>query len=85
MASANLQIAITKEDRESIDWVLEEYGMSYSQLINMFLKKTINEAGLPFNVGFEVPNQETLKALHEPVDLSKAMTLEEFYKELDQL
>lgn len=82
MASANLQIAISKDDKEFIDSILDYYGMSYSQAINMFLKKTIQEAGIPFSVGFGEPNQETLHALHEPDELCEKMTLDEFKKYL---
>ena len=79
MASANLQIAVSKVDKYYLDTILNEnIGISYSQAINLFLKQLVLEAGIPFDVTLPIPNDETLEAMFEEVDLSEAMTFEEF-------
>ena len=41
------------------------YGLNMSTAVNMFLKRSILERGIPFPVDLHVPNDETLSAMEE--------------------
>ncbi|MDR1827994.1 MAG: type II toxin-antitoxin system RelB/DinJ family antitoxin [Methylobacteriaceae bacterium] len=45
-------------------------GVSLSDAINMFLYKSIDHRGLPFELCREIPNAETLAAMKEAGDIA---------------
>lgn len=65
MATTNINIRTDKEIKEKAEIIFEELGLNMSTAINMFLRTTIRERGLPFNLRLEVPNEETIAAIKE--------------------
>lgn len=83
MASANLQIAVSKEDKEIIDNVFKFYNFSYSYVIEKFLESVVREAGIDLHIDYyENFDQETLRAMHEPYDPKDAKNVDEFWSDL---
>ena len=54
-----------KEIKEQSDKIFAELGISMTAAINMFLRATIRENGIPFSLKLDVPNKETQEALSE--------------------
>lgn len=65
MASAVLNIRTDKETKEKAETIFSELGLSMSTAINVFLKTTVRENGLPFSLRLERPNAETVAAIEE--------------------
>ena len=43
--------------------IFNQYGLSLSQAVNIFLTQSVLNRGLPFNV--KIPNDETLEAMRD--------------------
>ena len=60
--------------------IFNQYGLSLSQAVNIFLTQSVLNRGLPFNV--KIPNDETLEAMRdvETGNNYEDVTLEDFKK-----
>ncbi len=56
-------IYLNLEVREKAKKVLERYGLSLSDAVNIFLTQVTLERGFPFPI--RIPNEETKKVLEE--------------------
>ena len=63
--TTNLNIRTDKEVKEQSDKIFTELGLTMTTAINMFLRATIREKGIPFDLKLDVPNKETIEALNE--------------------
>ena len=84
MNSVNINIrtdAVTKKQAETL---FNEFGISLSSAINMFLKQTIRERKIPFEIGYtnSVPNELTAKVLKES---EEGINLSPVYNSVDEL
>ena len=84
---ANLTISIDESDKKYISEFCEQIGISVSGLYNMFTKQVIREGKIPFEIGVERPNRETVKAMKEGDKLindpnAKSYTFDEFAEEM---
>ncbi len=65
MATTNLNIRTDKEVKEQADHIFSELGLNMTTAINVFLRTTIRENGLPFELKLDVPNATTEAAIEE--------------------
>ena len=65
MAVTNLNIRTDKEVKESAEMIFSELGLNMTTAINMFLRTTIREHGIPFSLKLDVPNSTTAAAIEE--------------------
>ena len=63
--TTNLNIRTDKEIKEKSDKIFSELGLTMTAAVNMFLRATIRENGIPFNLKLDIPNNETKDALSE--------------------
>ena len=64
-ATSNMNIRMDKEVKEQAQRIFAELGMDMTTAVNVFLRQAIRYNGFPFDVRFEVPNEETRKAIEE--------------------
>lgn len=64
MESTNLNIRTEKEVKIAAEKIFSELGINMSTAVNMFLRQTIRENGIPFSLKLS-PNAETLAAMAE--------------------
>ena len=62
---ANLTITLDDEDKKGIADFCEKIGMTISGLYNVFTKQVLREGRIPFEIGIDRPNRETIKAMEE--------------------
>ena len=62
---ANLTITLDDEDKKGIAEFCEQVGMTISGLYNVFTKQVLREGRIPFEIGINTPNRETIKAMKE--------------------
>ena len=56
MATTNLNIRTDKEIKDQAERIFSELGLNMTTAINMFLRTTIRENGIPFALKLDVPN-----------------------------
>ena len=65
METTNLNIRTDREVKLEAEKIFEELGLSMTTAINIFLRQTIRENGMPFALKLDVPNATTTAAIAE--------------------
>ncbi len=65
MPTTNLNIRTDRDVKEHADRIFSELGLTMPSAINMFLRTTIRENGIPFPLKLDTPNQTTAQAIEE--------------------
>lgn len=65
MATTNLNIRTDKKVKDEAEIIFSELGLNMSTAINIFLRTTIRENGIPFELKLDTPNQVTALAIKE--------------------
>ena len=65
MSTTNLNIRTDKDIKDQAETIFNELGINMTTAINMFLRATIREYGIPFELKLEVPNDITAAAIDE--------------------
>lgn len=65
MANVNINIRMDEELKEKFETFCSDIGMSMTTAFTVFAKKAVREYRIPFEVGAERPNKETLQAINE--------------------
>ena len=83
---ANVSFRIDAGLKKEADELFQSLGLNMTTAFNMFLRQSVREGGIPFEITTRVPNKETLKAIEEVEKMrkdpnTKGQTLEEFISE----
>ena len=65
MATTNINIRTDANVKAQAENIFENLGLNMSTAINMFLRQTIRENGIPFSLKLDVPNDITVAAIKE--------------------
>ena len=65
METTNLNIRTDKEVKAAAERIFEALGLNMSTAVNIFLRQTIRENGLPFELRLNVPNATTAAAIED--------------------
>ncbi len=65
METTNLNIRTDREVKLEAEKIFEELGLSMTTAINIFLRQTIRENGMPFALKLDAPNATTAAAIAE--------------------
>lgn len=68
---ALIQVRVDEDTKAEVDDLFSELGFDTPTAIRIFLKKALEYQGLPFDVKKSTPNDETIRAMKEAIDLSK--------------
>ena len=63
MKSVNVTFQVDEEIKKAADALFDDLGMSLSMALNLFLRQSVRDQGLPFMVSRNVPNEVTLAAM----------------------
>lgn len=74
MSTTNLNIRTDKAIKDQAEKIFAELGLNMTTAINMFLRCTIRESGIPFELKLEVPNDITVNAIKEGENILKDST-----------
>lgn len=64
-STTNVSIRMDSELKAQAEALFAELGMSLSTAVHIFVRQSLREGGLPFQVRTERPNQETIAAMLE--------------------
>lgn len=65
MSNTSMNIRMDAEVKRQAEALFSEIGMNMTTAINIFLKQSIRENGIPFELKINQPNTETLEAINE--------------------
>lgn len=65
MTTTNLNIRTDKDIKDQADRIFSELGLNMTTAINIFLRTTIRENGIPFALKLDVPNKKTAVTIEE--------------------
>ena len=60
-----INVRTSAETKKAAEELFEDFGLSMTSAINVFLKQVIRERRIPFEIGYETPNELTAKVLKE--------------------
>lgn len=76
MSTVNLNIRTDKEIKEKAENIFQELGLNMTTAINMFLRTSIRENGIPFDLKIDAVNDETKLAIEEGRKIADDKTIE---------
>lgn len=85
MASATVNIRMDSELKQQFEAFCSDMGMSMTTAINIFAKKAVREYRIPFEIGAEIPNAETLEAIREVQRMKANPSLGKSYTDVDAM
>ncbi len=65
MSGTTVNFRTDKLVKEQAEQIFNDLGLTLSSALNMFLKTTIRENGVPFDLKLDVPNETTAMAMAE--------------------
>lgn len=84
MTTTNLNIRTDKEIKEAAEKIYSSLGLNMTTAINMFLRASIRESGIPFDLKLNIPNEQTLEAIEEGRRIAKDKNIKT-YDNIDNL
>lgn len=63
MKNVNVTFRVDEKLKKQADALFSELGMSMSAAFNIFLRQSVREQQIPFNISKNVPNAVTLAAM----------------------
>ena len=83
MSTINVNVPSDIKDKANL--LFEELGLNMTTAINMFLRKSIDEWAIPFNVSAKRPNRELSEALQEGEDILNGKIQSKGYNNVDKM
>lgn len=84
MAKAKICVTVDEDTIKEAEKIFMAVGLTLNIAVNVFLKKSIQCGGLPFDVCMETPNAATIAALDES-DALLANTKSKAYNSVKEL
>ncbi|MDR2163559.1 MAG: type II toxin-antitoxin system RelB/DinJ family antitoxin [Clostridiales Family XIII bacterium] len=83
--TSSMNIRIDPETKQAVDILFSSFGITISDAVNIFLRKSIMVGGLPFDMTLPHYNDETLAAMQEARDISSGKVKAKIYASLEDL
>ena len=80
----NISIRMDTDLKAQADALLAELGMNLSTAFNIFVRQSLRDGGIPFEVKLKKPNKETIAAMLEAERIAKDPSVKG-YDDLDEL
>ena len=65
MAKVSTNINLDADLKRSAQELLKDLGMDLTTAVTIFLRQTVRDQGIPFQITRDIPNAETIAALRE--------------------
>ncbi|MGL4485315.1 MAG: type II toxin-antitoxin system RelB/DinJ family antitoxin [Anaerovoracaceae bacterium] len=82
--TAVINVRVEPSTKSEIEALFAQFGISVSDAINIFLKQSLMQGGIPFTVQVPRPNAETIAAIEETEEMMIQGTAKRF-KSVDEL
>ena len=71
MARVSTNISLDSELKKSAQELFSDLGLDMTSAITLFLKQSVREQRIPFEIRRDIPNAETMAAMREYQDMKK--------------
>ncbi len=82
--TTNISIRMDTNLKVQAEALFAELGMNLSTAFNIFVRQSLREGGIPFEIKLEQPNKETIAALMEAERIANDPSIKG-YNDLDEL
>ena len=82
--TTKITIRMDTDLKVQADALFTELGMNLTTAFNIFVRQSLHEGGIPFEVRLEQPNKETVAAMLEAERIAKDPSVKG-YNDLDEL
>lgn len=65
MANVNVTVRMDEGMKRQADELFSDLGMTLSGAITVFVRQALREQAIPFQIGRNMPNRDTLEAIEE--------------------
>ena len=69
--TTNISIRMDSDLKAQADALFSELGMNLTTAFNIFVRQSIREGGIPFEISINQPNKETIAAMLEAERIAK--------------
>ena len=83
--NAVINVRTDIETKSAIEELYSAFGISVSDAINIFFKKSLMENGLPFKMQMPRYNADTLSAIEEVMEMERNPSLYKSFKSVEDL
>ena len=77
-STTNISIRMDSDLKAQADSFFGELGMNLSTAFNIFVRQSLREGGIPFEIRMEQPNKETMAAMLEAERIAKDPTVKHY-------
>ena len=63
--TTTVNVRMNAELKKQAEELFEELGMNLTTAVNIFIRQSLRQGGIPFNVSLDEPNRETVSAMLE--------------------
>ena len=85
MAKVSTNISMDADVKEEAQKLFSEFGLDLTTAVNIFLRQSIREQRIPFEITMNVPNAETVQALEEVKEMEKHPSAYKGYTDVDAM
>ena len=85
MATTNVTIRIDSALKKQSEELFNDLGLSLSAAFTLFLKQSIREQKIPFEIKRLVPNETTIKAIEEVEEMENNRDKNKSFSSVDEL
>lgn len=78
MATTNISIRMDSDLKAQAEELFSELEMNLSTAFNIFVRQSLREGGIPFEIRMEQPNKETMAAMLEAERIAKDPTVKHY-------
>ena len=82
--TTNISIRMDSNLKEQADALFGELGMNLSTAFNVFVRQSLREGRIPFDISLNQPNKDTINAMLEAERIAKDPSVKG-YSNLDEL
>lgn len=83
-STTNITIRMDSDLKTKADELFNDLGMNISTAFNVFVRQSVREGRIPFNISLNQPNKETIAAMIEAERIAKDPSVKG-YNNLDDL
>lgn len=85
MAKVNTNISIDADIKKQAQELFAELGLDLSTAINIFIRQSLRQHSIPFEITTEIPNRETQEAIVEAQRMKADPTIGKAYDNIDTM
>lgn len=83
--AVNMSFRVNKDLKKKADELFKALGINTSVALNMFLRQSVREQGLPFKATLKTPSERLKAALEELDAIEEGKIIPKKYKNFDEV